>query len=174
VARRRARDVHRCICDNDGGEHPPVFTRASQNVAAATILLRTMPEASTLEGRQAHGELRVLLKCVAVQQAESSASRGMGPSPTSPHRQQYARRKLQSTENSRKQEISPRLSTPSLTTTTTRATSSTRAKGTRRMVLAAVTTLDGAAATTAGRTGAHRPNPRDRRSSAKTSVTRRS
>jgi hypothetical protein len=35
-------------------------------------------------------------------------------------------------------------------------------------------TLDRVAATTAERTGAHRPNPQDRRSSAKTSATRRS
>jgi hypothetical protein len=78
----------------------------------------------------------------------------MGPSLTSPHRQRHVRRKLWSTQNNRKREISPHLSTPVLATTTTRATSSTRAKGTRRMVPATVTTLDGAVATTAGRTEA--------------------
>jgi hypothetical protein len=35
----------------------------------------------------------------------------------------------------------------------------TRAKGIRRMVLAVATTLTGAAATIAGRTEAHHPNP---------------
>jgi hypothetical protein len=50
AARRRARDVHRRICDDDGGDLPPLFTRASQNVAAAAILLQTMPEPSTPEG----------------------------------------------------------------------------------------------------------------------------
>jgi hypothetical protein len=51
VARCRARDVHRHICDDDnGGDHPPLFTKVSQNVAIVAILLRTMPEPSTLEG----------------------------------------------------------------------------------------------------------------------------
>jgi hypothetical protein len=38
-----------------------------------------MPKPSTLEGRQAHGEPRALLKCATVQQAESSISRWHGP-----------------------------------------------------------------------------------------------
>jgi hypothetical protein len=95
---------------------------------------------------------------------------GTGPSSTSPHHRRHTRRKLRSTRNNRKRGISPHLSTPALATTTTRATFSTRAKGTRRMVLAMDTTLDGAVATIAGRTGAHHLNPRDRGSSAKTSV----
>jgi multidrug resistance efflux pump len=39
AARRRARDVYRRINDDEGGDQPPVFTRASQNIAAAAILL---------------------------------------------------------------------------------------------------------------------------------------
>jgi hypothetical protein len=39
------------------------------------ILLRTMPKPSTLEGRQAHKELRAVLERAVVQQAESFASR---------------------------------------------------------------------------------------------------
>jgi hypothetical protein len=42
------------------------------------ILLRTMPEPSTPEGRQAH-ELRALLECAVVQQAKSSLSWQRGP-----------------------------------------------------------------------------------------------
>jgi len=57
-----------------GGEQPPVFNRASQNVAVAAILAQAMPEPSTMEGRRVHGELRGLLETAAVQQAESSAS----------------------------------------------------------------------------------------------------
>jgi hypothetical protein len=98
----------------------------------------------------------------------------MDPSPTSPHHQRHARRKPRSTQNNKKRGISPYLSTPALTTTTMRSTSSTSAKGTRRMVPAVVATLDGAATMTVGRTRAHRRNPRDRGSSAKTSVTRHS
>jgi hypothetical protein len=81
TARRRARDVHRCICDDNGGDHPPLFTRASQNVAAVAILLRPMPEPSTPKGRQAHEELRALLECAGVQLAESSMSQRHGPEP---------------------------------------------------------------------------------------------
>jgi hypothetical protein len=77
---------------------------------------------------------------------------------TSPHHQQHTRRKPRSTRNNRKRGISPNLSTPALATTMTHTMSSTRSKGTR-MVLAVVTTLDVAAATIAGRTGAHRLNP---------------
>jgi hypothetical protein len=74
VARHRAHDVHRHICDDDDGDHPPLFAQASQNVVAIAILLRMMPEPSTPEGRQAHKELCALLEHAAVQQAESSMS----------------------------------------------------------------------------------------------------
>jgi hypothetical protein len=99
---------------------------------------------------------------------------GVGPSSTSLHHWWHMRREPRSTRNNRKWGISPHLSMPALATTTTRVMSSMRAKGTRRMVLAVVTTLARAATTTVERTEAHRPNPRDRGSLAKTSVTRRS
>jgi hypothetical protein len=66
MARRRAHDAHRRICNDNGGDHPPFFARASQNVAAVTILHQMMLEPSTLEGRQGHGELRALLECATV------------------------------------------------------------------------------------------------------------
>jgi hypothetical protein len=50
-----------------GADPPPAFHKASQNLAAAAILLRTMPEPSTTEGRRIHGEIRGLLECAAVQ-----------------------------------------------------------------------------------------------------------
>jgi hypothetical protein len=52
AARCRAHDVYRRINDDEGGNQPPAFARASQNIAAMAILLRTMPEPSTAEGRQ--------------------------------------------------------------------------------------------------------------------------
>jgi hypothetical protein len=94
-------------------------------------------------------------------------------SPTSPHHQRHTRRKPRSTWNNRKRGISPNLSMPALATIMTHTTSSTRSKGTR-MVPAVVTTVDVAAATTAGRTRAHHLNPQDHGSLAKTSVTRHS
>ena len=78
AARQRARDVNRRINNDEGGEQPPIFNRDSQNVAAAAMLLQTMPKPSTSEGRRVHGELRDLLETTVVQQAESSASRRRG------------------------------------------------------------------------------------------------
>jgi hypothetical protein len=55
-ARERAHDVNRRIIEDQAGE-PPVFNRASQNVAAAAIILHNMPEPSTPEARQARDEI---------------------------------------------------------------------------------------------------------------------
>jgi hypothetical protein len=69
TARCRAHDIHRRLYDDNGGDHPPLFTRVSQNVATMAIHLRMMPEPSTMEGRQAHKELRALLEHATVQQS---------------------------------------------------------------------------------------------------------
>jgi hypothetical protein len=91
AARRRARDVYHCTNNDKGDDQPPLFARASQNVIAAAILLRTTSEPSTGEGRQVHNELRGLLECATVQQVESSVSRRCEPKaelPTVPSRQE--------------------------------------------------------------------------------------
>jgi hypothetical protein len=77
-ARHRARDVQRRIIDDARAGLPPAFNGAGQNLAAAAILLRTMPEPSTTEGRRIQGELKDLLENAAVRRAESSASRRRG------------------------------------------------------------------------------------------------
>jgi hypothetical protein len=77
-ARHRARDVQRRIVDDARAGLPPAFSGAGQNLAAAAMLLRTMPEPSTTEGRRIQGELKDLLEDVAVRRAESSASRRRG------------------------------------------------------------------------------------------------
>jgi hypothetical protein len=51
-ARHRARDVQRRIIDDARTGLPLAFSRAGQNLAAAAMLLRTMPEPSTTEGRR--------------------------------------------------------------------------------------------------------------------------
>ena len=66
--------MHHRIHDDEGSEQPLVFNRASQNITAAAMLVRAMPEPSTTEGRRVRGELHDLLETAAVQQAESSAS----------------------------------------------------------------------------------------------------
>jgi hypothetical protein len=77
-ARHRARDVQCRIVDDARAGLPPAFSGAGQNLAAAVMLLRTMPEPSTAEGRRIQGELKDLLEDAAVQRAESSASRRRG------------------------------------------------------------------------------------------------
>jgi hypothetical protein len=74
-ARHRARDIQRRIVDDAKAALPPTFSGAGQNLAAAALLLRTMPEPSTTEGRRIQGELKNLLENVVVRQAESSTSR---------------------------------------------------------------------------------------------------
>ena len=71
-ARAVARDVNRRIITDD--ETLPHFAQVSQNIAATTALLHGLPEATTLEDRWAHREIRTLLERAAVQQAESSLS----------------------------------------------------------------------------------------------------
>jgi hypothetical protein len=73
-ARHRARDVQRRIVGDARAGLPPAFSGVSQNLAAAAMLLRTMSEPSTTEGRRIQGELKDLLEDVAVRRAESSAS----------------------------------------------------------------------------------------------------
>jgi hypothetical protein len=65
AARRRARNVYRRINDDKGGSQPLVFTRTSQNITAAAILLWMMLVPSTMEGRQIRNELLEFLKCAA-------------------------------------------------------------------------------------------------------------
>jgi hypothetical protein len=77
-ARHRTRDVQRRIIDDARAGLPPAFSGAGQNLAAAAMLLRTMLEPSTTEGRCIQGELKDLLKDAAVQRAESSASQRRG------------------------------------------------------------------------------------------------
>jgi hypothetical protein len=51
-ARHRARDVQRRIIDDARAMLPPTINGASQDLAAAAMLLRIMPEPSTTEGRR--------------------------------------------------------------------------------------------------------------------------
>jgi hypothetical protein len=77
-ARHRARDVQHRIVDDARARLPSASSGVGQNLAAAAILLRAMPEPSTTEGRRIQGELKNLLEDAAVRRAESSASRRQG------------------------------------------------------------------------------------------------
>jgi hypothetical protein len=74
-ARHRARDVQRRIVDNVRAALPPAISGSGQDLAAVAMLLRTMLEPSTTEGRHIQGKLKDLLEGAAVRRAESSASR---------------------------------------------------------------------------------------------------
>jgi hypothetical protein len=64
-----------CIVGDARMRPPPASSGIGQNLAAAAMLLRAMPEPSTTEGRQIQGELKNLLEDAVVRRAESSASR---------------------------------------------------------------------------------------------------
>jgi hypothetical protein len=77
-ARHRARDVQRRIIDDARARLSPASSGVGQNLAAAAMLLRAMPEPSTTKGRHIQGELKGLLEDAVVRRAESSASRRQG------------------------------------------------------------------------------------------------
>jgi hypothetical protein len=60
---------------NTDADAPPLFWQASQNLAAAAMLLRGCPEPTTSEERRVCQQLKALLEAAAAQQAESSTSR---------------------------------------------------------------------------------------------------
>ena len=72
-AQGHARQVQRDIVNE--GNDVPQFARAGQNIAAAAMLLRGVPELVDPQERAVYRNLRVLVEAAAVQQAESSASR---------------------------------------------------------------------------------------------------
>ena len=71
-ARRRARAVNHNIINDAHMQLPQEFS-AGQNIAAAAILLQTLPEPQDLAQRDLHHQVRNLVELAAVQQAESSS-----------------------------------------------------------------------------------------------------
>jgi hypothetical protein len=65
-ARHLAQDVQHRIADDARARLPPASSGVGQNLAAAAILLRAMPEPSTTEGRRIQGELKNLMEDAAV------------------------------------------------------------------------------------------------------------
>jgi hypothetical protein len=80
-ARHLPQDVQHRIADDARARLPPASSGVGQNLAAAAILLRAMPEPSTTEGRRIQGELKNLLEDPAVRRVESSASQRQGYPP---------------------------------------------------------------------------------------------
>lgn len=70
MARECSHRVHEQIMLDKNGVHH--FARASQNMATAAMILRSIPELQDPKGLRIHLELKGLLEIAAVQQAESS------------------------------------------------------------------------------------------------------
>jgi hypothetical protein len=77
-ARHLPQGIQLRIADDVRARPPPASSGVGQNLAAAAILLRAMPEPSTTEGRRIRGEFKNLLEDATVRRAESSASRRQG------------------------------------------------------------------------------------------------
>jgi hypothetical protein len=75
-ARHRAQDVQRRIVGDARARLPLASSGVGQNLAAATMLLRAMPEPSTTEGRCIQGELKGLLEDAAVRQLKALPPEG--------------------------------------------------------------------------------------------------
>jgi hypothetical protein len=154
-ARHLAQDVQHRITDDARARLPPASSGVAQNLAAAAILLRAMPEPSTTEGRRIQGELKNLLEDAAVRRAESSASRRQGYPPE--HRAATSRFMREASVHTGR--LRPRVASATSTAAATVEPSSTRR-------CAEATTPGVGDATTARRTGALRPNHPVRRLSA--------
>jgi hypothetical protein len=77
-ARHLPQGIQYRIADDVRARPPLASSGVGQNLAAAAILLRAMPEPSTTEGRRIQRELKNLLEDAAVRRAESSASQRQG------------------------------------------------------------------------------------------------
>jgi hypothetical protein len=151
-AHHRARDVQCRIIDDARVGLPPAFSGAGQNLTAAAMLLRTMPEPSTTKGRCIQGELKDLLENAAVRRVESSASRRRGC--PSEHRATSSRRMREAsvhTERTGTGRLQPRIASAASNTAAT-------VEPTSRKGCAEATTLGTEDDTTVRRIGAPHPN----------------
>jgi hypothetical protein len=103
---------------NADADAPPLFRWASQNLAAAAMLLHGCPEPATSEERRVRQQLKALLEAAAAQQAESSALRqrserrragapsAHGPNPPPPQQQGH-RGQIAATASAVKSRLGP-------------------------------------------------------------------
>jgi hypothetical protein len=151
-ARHLPQDVQHHIADDARARLPPASSGVGQNLAAAAILLRAMPEPSTTEGRHIQGELKNLLEDSAVRWAESSASRRQGyPRSIAPRLPDSCGKPRSILGAHGTQHMRPRVASATSTTAATVEPTSTRR-------CAEATTPGVGDAMTAGRIGVPRPN----------------
>jgi hypothetical protein len=151
-ARHLPQGIQHRIADDVKARPPPASSGVGQNLAAAAILLRVMPEPSTTEGRRIQGELKNLLEDAAVRWAETSASRRQGN--RSEHRAATSRfMREASVHTGRTCNTAPVARVASATSTTTATVEPTSTRG-----YAEATTPGVGDAATAGRIGVPRLN----------------
>jgi hypothetical protein len=151
-ARHLPQGIQLRIVDDVRARPPPASSGVGQNLAAAAILLRAMPEPSTTEGQRIEGELKNLLEDAAVRQAESSAYRRQGyPSEHHTATSRFMREARSTPGTHATQRLRPWVASATSTTTATFKPTSTRG-------CAEATTLGVGDVTTAGRIRVPRPN----------------
>jgi hypothetical protein len=159
-ARHQAQDVQRRIADDARARMPLASSGVGQNMAAAAMLLRAMPEPSTTEGRRIRGELKNILEDATVRRAESSASRRQGCPRSIAQQLPDSCGKPRFTSGARgTRRLQPRVASATSTTAATVEPVSTRR-------CAEATTPGVGDATIVGRIGAPRPNHQARKPSA--------
>jgi hypothetical protein len=159
-AHRLPQGIQHRITDDARVRLPPVSSGVGQNLAAAAILLRAMPEPSTTDGRRIQGELKNLLEDAASDGLKAPPPEGRGTPRNITPRLPDSCGKPRSTPGARAtQRLRPRVA--SATSTITTAVGPTSMRG-----CAEATTPGVGDATTARRIGVHRPNHPVRRLSA--------
>jgi hypothetical protein len=144
-------DLHR-IVDDARARLPPASSGVGQNLAAAVILLRAMPEPSTTEGGVSRESSRISWKTPRSDGPRDLPPEGRGTPRSIAPRLPDSCGKPRSTPDARgTQRLRPRVASATSTTAATVEPTSTRR-------CAEATTPGVGDATTAGRIGAPRPN----------------
>jgi hypothetical protein len=151
-ARHLAQDVQHRITDDARARLPPASSGVSQNLAAAAILLRAMPEPSTIEGRRIQESSRISWRMPRSDGPKALPPEGRGSPRSIAPRLPGSCGKPRSTPGERgTQRLRPRVASATSTTAATVEPTSTRR-------CAEATTPGVGDATTAGRIGAPRLN----------------
>jgi hypothetical protein len=151
-ARHLAHDVQHRIADDARARLPPASSGVGQNLAAAAILLRAMPEPSTTEGRCIQESSRISWKMPRSDGPKALPPEGRDTPRSIAPRLPDSCGKPRSTPGARRtQRLRPRVASATSTTAATVEPTSTRR-------CAEATTPGVGDATTAGRIGAPRPN----------------
>jgi hypothetical protein len=151
-ARHLAQDVRHRIADDARARLPPASSGVGQNLAAAAILLRAMPEPSTTEGRRIQESSRISWRMPRSDGPKALPPEGRGTPRSIALRLPDSCGKPRSTPGARRtRHLRPRDASAMSTTAATVEPTSTRR-------CAEATTPGVGDATTAGRIGALRPN----------------